>query len=73
MCGDNSYGQIGNGVKGCGLPTLYKDIVSTPYAVLENCVSFSAVAETSVKAETDDGTVYMWGGDYGSKPEIAEK
>lgn len=74
MCGDNSYGQIGNGRQGTGFPTLYEDIVSTPYLALKNCIRIStpsetSVLDTSILAETVDGTIYAWGGEYGNVPQ----
>lgn len=68
MCGDNSYGQIGNGHQGTGFPTLFEDIVSTPYLALKNCIKITAPNETSILAETVDGTTYAWGGKYGNTP-----
>lgn len=73
MCGDNSYGQIGNGHQGTGFPTLYEDIVSTPYLALKNCIKITtpdetSVPDTSILAETVDGTTYAWGGEYGNTP-----
>jgi len=68
MCGDNSYGQIGNGHGGSGFPTLYKDIVTEPYLTLGNCVGFIVIDHSSVQAKTINGTTYAWGGEYGSTP-----
>lgn len=69
MCGDNSYGQIGNGHQGTGFPTLYKDIVSTPYLALKNCIKIETTnADTSFLAKTVEGTTYAWGGKYGNTP-----
>jgi len=68
MCGDNSYGQIGNGHDGSGFPTLYKDIVTEPYFTLGNCVELIVIDHTSVQAKTANGSVYAWGGEYGSAP-----
>lgn len=74
MCGDNSYGQIGNGHQGTGFPTLYEDIVSTPYLALKNCIKITtpnetSVPDTSILAETVDGTTYAWGGEHGNIPQ----
>jgi len=70
MCGDNSYGQIGNGHQGTGFPTLYEDIVSTPYLALKNCIKIATTnTDTSILAETVDGTTYAWGGKYGNIPQ----
>lgn len=68
MCGDNSYGQIGNGNQGSGFPTLYEDIVSDPYLVLNNCIEISTIDEKSIVAKTKDGSIYAWGGKYGTIP-----
>lgn len=70
LFGDNSYGQIGNGSSGCGYPTLYNDIVTTPYCALKHCKSVSAINHSIVQAETIDGIEYIWGGDYGPSPVI---
>ena len=77
MCGDNSYGQIGNGHQGTGFPTLYEDIVSTPYLALKNCIKITtpdetSVLDTSILAETVDGSTYAWGGKYGNVPQIID-
>ena len=74
MCGDNSYGQIGNGHQGTGFPTLYEDIVSSPYLALKNCIKITTPNETSIPdasvlAETTDGITYAWGGGYGNTPQ----
>lgn len=74
ICGDNSYGQIGNGHQGTGFPTLYEDIVSTPYLALKKCIKIAttnntSVPDTSILAETVDGTTYAWGGKYGNVPQ----
>lgn len=69
LCGDNSYGQIGNGKKGNGYPTTYEAIVSAPYIALRNCVSFTSEDGKSVVAVRTDGTKFAWGGEYGPKPE----
>ena len=62
LCGDNSFGQIGNGESGCGFPTLYEDIVTTPYCALKNCASFQVAAnQTTVIAKTLDGKEHIWG------------
>lgn len=70
MCGDNSYGQIGNGHEGSGLPTLFEDIVSDPFLVLENCKEISVTENSSVRARTKDGRIYVWGGKYGNVPKL---
>lgn len=66
MCGDNSYGQIGNGHEGSGFPTLYNDIVTEPYLALNNCSGIEVLDGTSVQARKTDGRLYAWGGVYGS-------
>lgn len=69
MCGDNSYGQIGNGKKGTGFPTLQKDIFEDPYPVLENCVNvYCSEDRHYVYADTEDGSTYVWGGNEYTKP-----
>lgn len=68
LCGDNSYGQIGNGKKGNGYPTTYEAIVTTPHIALRNCVSFTSDDGESIVAIRTDGTKYAWGGDYGPTP-----
>lgn len=68
ICGDNSYGQIGNGHQGTGFPTLYEDIVSNPHLALKNCIKIATTDEKSIFAETVDGTTYAWGGKYGNAP-----
>lgn len=69
MCGDNSLGQIGNGKKGTGFPTLYRDIFEDPYPVLENCVNvYCSEDRHFVYAETEYGSTYVWGGNEYTKP-----
>ncbi len=65
LVGDNSYGQIGDGHKGCGFPTLYKDIVTTPYLALTDCIGFTVdgTYNSMVEATKSDGTKLMWGND----------
>ncbi len=74
ICGDNSYGQIGNGKHGSGFPTLYQDIVTKPYLVIENCVEFNwldnSYEQPHAEAKTSDGKVYAWGNDYGCIPQL---
>ncbi len=76
LCGDNSYGQLGNGIMGCGFPTMFKDIYPEPYLALENCIFFSVESGDngvlSVHAETKDGEKYAWGGEYGPTPVLIE-
>lgn len=71
LCGDNSCGQLGNGIMGCGFPTMFKDVYPEPYCALKNCISFSTEYEGdvwSVWAETANGDKYVWGGEYGPSP-----
>lgn len=71
LCGDNSYGQIGNGKIGCGFPTLFQDIVVSPHLALQNCVAFKAdCIHKEVSAVTVYGERYSWGGDFGSLPTL---
>ncbi len=76
LCGDNSYGQIGNGIMGCGYPTKFQDIVEAPFCALKGCISFSTEEGYnniwSVQAETANGEVYVWGGEYGATPVCAD-
>ena len=76
LCGDNSYGQIGNGKMGCGYPSRHEDIVEQPYCALKDCIAFSAKYEyngvITVQAETVNGEIYSWGGSHGAKP-VLEK
>lgn len=69
LCGDNSFGQIGNGQTGCGFPTMFQDIVTSPYLALSNCTAFNA---DSINKEVNAITVYVqqysWGGDFGPLP-----
>lgn len=69
MCGDNSYGQIGNGHQGTGFPTYYEDIVSEPYLVLNNCINITTSDHEYIFAKTQDGSTYAWGGEYGNVPQ----
>lgn len=71
LCGDNSYGQIGNGHEGTGLPTLYEDIVSEPFLALENCKEISITDDYHIRAKTKDGKLYTWGGKYGNTPKVS--
>lgn len=63
LVGDNSFGQIGNGHKGSGFPTLYEDIVTTPYCTLKSCTDFVVTDEyrVIVQAKDTDGATYEWG------------
>ncbi len=76
LCGDNSYGQLGNGIMGCGFPTMFKDIYPEPYCALNNCIFFSTEQGNegvwSVYAETTDGEKYAWGDEYGPTPILIE-
>lgn len=69
MCGDNSRGQMGNGKKGTGFPTLQKDIFEIPYPVIEKCVNvYCSEDRCFVYADTEDGSTYVWGGNEYTKP-----
>ena len=70
LVGDNSFGQIGNGHKGSGFPTLYEDIVTTPYCALKNCTAFTVVDKNYgiVQATDADGAVYEWGNNQNTTP-----
>lgn len=70
LCGDNSYGQIGNGVKGNGFPTMRQDIVTQPYMALKDCYSIS-VENHTVTAKTRTGDLYVWG--EGQQPQPKRK
>lgn len=77
LCGDNSYGQIGNGKMGCGFPTMFKDIVEEPFCALKGCACFSVEQGyngiLSVYAETEKGESYAWGGEYGATPVLTNE
>lgn len=74
LCGDDSRNQIGNGGEnGSGFPTLYKDIVETPYRALQNCVSFTVTDSTVIYAKTADGAEYMWGNHHSTSPTLKSK
>lgn len=77
LCGDNSYGQIGNGIMGCGYPTMFQDVFEEPFCALKGCISFSTEqgynGVLSVHAETTNGETYSWGGDYGATPVLADE
>lgn len=69
MCGDNSCGQIGNGKKGTGFPTMQKDIFENPYTVIEKCVNvYCSEDRHFVYADIEDGSTFMWGGNKYTKP-----
>lgn len=70
LVGDNSFGQIGNGHKGSGFPTLYEDIVTTPYCALKNCTAFTVVDKNYgiVQATDADGAIYEWGNNQNTTP-----
>ena len=71
LCGDDSFNQIGNGgERGSGFPTLYKDIVTTPYRALQNCVSLTVTENTVIYAKTADGAEYMWGNHHSTSPTL---
>lgn len=69
--GDNSCGQIGNGERGNGFPTISDLQVLSPYPVLEGITSISFHLSTeSFEAVTADGTRYVWGGSYPDSPTL---
>lgn len=69
MCGDNSRGQIGNGMNGSGFPTQQRDIVRTPYLAVKNCSKiYCSENRHYVYADTLDGATYMWGGNEYTRP-----
>ena len=69
ICGDNSFGQIGNGEQGNGFPTTFKSNVPEPYAVLENALNvWTTEDRQTVFASTQDGTSYTWGGNQYTVP-----
>lgn len=72
LCGNNSYGQIGNGSEGCGFPTLYKDIVTTPYCALSECIYFNSTTNNMVIAKTIEECKFYWGNNKILKPTIVE-
>ncbi|MDE6659830.1 MAG: hypothetical protein K2K01_06940 [Eubacterium sp.] len=74
LCGDNSFGQIGNGESGCGFPTMFEDIVTNPYCALKDCVSFKVIDnETTMTAKTIDGKEYEWGNNNHTIPTVITK
>ena len=74
LCGDDSFNQIGiGGEKGSGFPTLYQDIVTTPYRALQNCVSFTVTDSNVIYAKTADGSEYMWGNHHSTSPTLKSK
>ncbi|MDE5604346.1 MAG: hypothetical protein K2I73_02045 [Eubacterium sp.] len=74
LCGDNSFGQIGNGESGCGFPTMFEDIVTNPYCALKNCVSFNITDNsTTIIAKTIDGKEYEWGNNNHTIPTVKTK
>lgn len=67
MWGDNSFGEIGNGNRGEGLPTISIYYVSEPYLVKKN-IKDVAFDEFTVYATNYWEEVYAWGNSYGTKP-----
>lgn len=73
ICGDNSFGQLGNGKKGTGFPTLFEDNYPKPFCVLKNCVEFySFDNDKKVHAKTNEGLVYEWGNNESVVPTIVK-
>lgn len=70
--GDNSFGEIGNGRKGNGLPSVSDDVVSKPYLVMKKVKSVR-FDEHTVYASGSDDAVYAWGEEYSASPEKLEE
>ncbi|MBQ9990610.1 MAG: hypothetical protein IJP31_06685 [Lachnospiraceae bacterium] len=68
MWGDNSFGEIGNGNRGEGLPTQCKYFVTEPYLVKEN-IKDVWFEEFTVYAVNYWDEVYAWGSRYGTTPQ----
>ena len=67
--GDNSCGQIGNGERGNGLPTISDLYVSTPQPILQNVTALTfCPAAGGFEATAADGTCFRWGGDFPDTP-----
>lgn len=69
--GDNSFGQIGNGRKGNGMPTVSTDVVSEPYLALKK-IQRVIFEEETVYAVDFYNNLYVWGKGNGVKPEKIE-
>lgn len=66
--GDNSFGQIGNGEKGNGLPTSSNKLVTTPLAVLDKTVFVTQIGNTTF-AIREDSTLWAWGDGFDVFPQ----
>lgn len=71
MWGDNSFGEIGNGRVGNGMPTASVDVVSEPYLVMKN-VRKVTIEEHTIYAETLDDGIYTWGNNAGKPQKLEE-
>ena len=71
LWGDNSCGQVGNGRKGNGLPSVSDDVVSSPYLAMKKAKSVS-IRGNAVTAVDFSGKEYVWGEGYGAWPKEAE-
>lgn len=71
MWGDNSFGEIGNGKRGNGLPTISECYTSKPYLVKKN-IKDVRFEDSTVYATNYWDEVYVWGQNRGSKPKKAE-
>lgn len=67
MWGDNSFGEIGNGNRGEGLPTISTYYVSEPYLVKEN-IKDVRIDEFTVYATNYRDEVFAWGSRYDTIP-----
>lgn len=77
LCGDNSYGQIGNGHEGSWYPSLHKDIVTEPYKTLDNCFKIEIInkviiEDSIVLATLNNGEQYIWGQYHNAYPTKTE-
>lgn len=71
ICGDNSYGQLGNGQDNNANPLYFNHNVEEPYLALKNCSEFSASKDCNiVSAKTKDGKEFIWGELHGGTPTI---
>lgn len=71
MWGDNSFGEIGNGKRGNGLPTISECYTSKPYLVKKN-IKDVRFENSTVYATNYWDEVYVWGQNRGSKPKKEE-
>lgn len=70
MWGDNSFGQVGNGIAGHGVTTTLNGGVTRPYLTMEQIknVWFEGFNSCTVYAETASGETYVWGEGYSAVP-----